>query len=61
MTDGEPRREPPLSPCILVCVMDGERRYCTGCRRTLDEIAGWWSYSDEQKREILELLPGRRR
>jgi hypothetical protein len=56
-----PPLAPPLSPCIRVCVLDGDRRSCIGCRRTRDEIAGWWSFSDEKKREILALLPGRRR
>lgn len=50
---------PPLSPCIHVCVMDRDRRYCTGCRRTLDEIAHWWSLRDDQKRAVLAALPAR--
>lgn len=61
MTDGSPRppAAPPLSPCVRICVMDAERRYCTGCRRTLDEIAGWWTMSDERKRAVLGDLPAR--
>ncbi|ETX29567.1 DUF1289 domain-containing protein, partial [Roseivivax isoporae] len=27
------------SPCIKVCVIDPRARLCTGCLRTLDEIA----------------------
>jgi predicted Fe-S protein YdhL (DUF1289 family) len=26
---------------------------CTGCHRTLDEIAGWYEMSDTQKREVI--------
>ena len=30
----------PVSPCINVCVLDGQG-VCQGCLRTIDEIAGW--------------------
>jgi predicted Fe-S protein YdhL (DUF1289 family) len=30
----------PNSPCINVCSI-GPRGWCSGCYRTLDEIAGW--------------------
>ena len=33
----EPR---PVSPCINVCVLDAQP-VCTGCGRTIDEIARW--------------------
>lgn len=48
------------SPCTRVCVMDADRRYCLGCRRTLDEITRWGSMSEEQQAEVLALLPRRR-
>jgi uncharacterized protein len=51
---------PPLSPCIKVCVLDRVRGLCTGCARTIDEIARWWGMSDEQKRAVLAQLPQRR-
>ena len=62
MNDGVPakREPPPMSPCIRVCVMDDERKFCTGCRRTIDEIARWWGRTDEQKRAVLAALPSRR-
>jgi len=62
MNDGSPskREPPPMSPCIRVCVMDVERRFCTGCRRTIDEIARWWGMTDDQKRAVLAALPERR-
>ena len=47
---------PPLSPCIQVCVMDADGCYCMGCKRTLEEIAGWWSMCDDQKRTVLAAL-----
>jgi uncharacterized protein len=30
----------PNSPCINVCNI-GPRGWCSGCYRTIDEIAGW--------------------
>jgi predicted Fe-S protein YdhL (DUF1289 family) len=50
---------PPLSPCIRVCVLDEARRTCTGCRRTVGEIARWWSMRDDEKRAVLAALPDR--
>ncbi|MBO6507026.1 MAG: DUF1289 domain-containing protein [Roseibium sp.] len=48
------------SPCIKICQIDDERGLCTGCLRTLDEIAGWSGYSDEQRERILAELGTRR-
>jgi hypothetical protein len=33
-------RSGPDSPCISVCVLDGQN-CCKGCRRTVHEIARW--------------------
>lgn len=41
------------SPCIGVCQLDSSGRYCTGCMRTLDEIAGWPQADDAQKQAAL--------
>jgi predicted Fe-S protein YdhL (DUF1289 family) len=35
-------------------------RHCIGCYRTIREIGGWSSYSDDEKRAVLAQLPGRR-
>jgi predicted Fe-S protein YdhL (DUF1289 family) len=51
---------PPLSPCVQVCAMDAQGRFCTGCMRTLDEIARWWQMPDREKRAVLAALPDRR-
>lgn len=48
------------SPCISVCVMDAASGYCTGCLRTLDEIASWSVLDDDARRAIVAALPGRR-
>ena len=47
-----PPNDPP-SPCIGVCVINPQTQLCDGCFRTLDEIAGWWDYTADQKRGVL--------
>ena len=51
---------PVASPCINVCKMDETTGWCTGCLRTLDEIAWWSQLDDEDKRAVWQLLPQRR-
>ena len=51
---------PVPSPCISVCVMDERTGLCTGCQRTLDEIAGWLDFSAAQRLEVLNRLEERR-
>jgi hypothetical protein len=51
---------PIASPCIKVCVVDGESGLCLGCFRTLAEIAGWTGYTDAQRAEITAGLAARR-
>lgn len=48
------------SPCVKVCVMDAERRFCAGCFRTLDEIATWGTMAEEDREAVLARLPERR-
>jgi uncharacterized protein len=47
------------SPCIKVCVMDPRAGICTGCGRTLDEIARWGAMSDAERARVMEELPTR--
>ena len=47
-------------PCISVCVLDPATGICTGCFRTLDEIAAWSVLDDAGKRAVLAALPARR-
>lgn len=51
---------PVASPCINVCKMDETTGWCTGCLRTLDEIAWWSQLDDDDKRAVWQLLPQRR-
>jgi predicted Fe-S protein YdhL (DUF1289 family) len=48
------------SPCINICQIDQTRNLCTGCLRSLDEIAGWAGYSDKKRDEILADLSRRK-
>ncbi|AQV92445.1 Fe-S oxidoreductase [Cupriavidus necator] len=50
---------PVPSPCRNVCRMDPASGYCEGCLRTIEEIAGWSSAGDEDKRRIWAQLPQR--
>jgi predicted Fe-S protein YdhL (DUF1289 family) len=51
---------PIATPCIKVCVIDGESGLCMGCYRSLPEVAAWSRYSDTQRAEIMAGLEGRR-
>ena len=41
------------SPCKNVCLMNESRGVCIGCLRTQDEIGGWITFSDHEKKKIL--------
>jgi predicted Fe-S protein YdhL (DUF1289 family) len=48
------------SPCIDLCRMDANSGLCEGCLRTLDEIAGWATATDDAKRLVLSAIAQRR-
>lgn len=51
---------PVPSPCVSLCKMDMERRYCMGCLRTIEEIVAWGKADDDYKRAVWAELPQRR-
>ncbi|PZQ54003.1 MAG: DUF1289 domain-containing protein [Phenylobacterium zucineum] len=52
---------PPIkTPCIKVCVVDGESGLCLGCYRKLNEVATWSRLTDAEREAILTELPDRR-
>ncbi|WP_299815725.1 DUF1289 domain-containing protein [uncultured Jannaschia sp.] len=57
--DGLWRRDEIESPCIRVCVVHPETRLCTGCLRTLDEIAAWSRMTPEARQQVMQELPDR--
>jgi len=47
------------TPCIKVCTMDPAAGICTGCGRTLDEIARWGMMSDAERARVMGELQNR--
>ncbi|MCK9451426.1 MAG: DUF1289 domain-containing protein [Bacteroidales bacterium] len=47
------------SPCQLICTYD-EDRICIGCYRSLEEVANWDSYTEEEKRKVIDNTMKRR-
>jgi predicted Fe-S protein YdhL (DUF1289 family) len=47
------------TPCRKICVMDPASGLCTGCGRTLDEIARWAVYPPEVRHRLMAELPER--
>jgi len=45
----------PVSPCMNICVLDAART-CTGCHRTLDEIARWGRMSTAEQWQVVARL-----
>ncbi|MGI9170071.1 MAG: DUF1289 domain-containing protein [Caulobacteraceae bacterium] len=52
--------QPIATPCVKVCIVDGESGLCLGCYRTLSEVAGWAAFSDAERAAIMATLDGRR-
>jgi hypothetical protein len=51
---------PVASPCVSVCVLDpAGSGVCTGCGRTLDEIAAWVDLTNDERRSVIARLPQR--
>jgi predicted Fe-S protein YdhL (DUF1289 family) len=47
------------TPCVNVCAMSETTGLCTGCGRTLTEIAAWPTLTDAQREAIMAALPAR--
>ena len=47
------------SPCISVCVTDPDSDLCYGCARTTPEISKWSKYTEEEKKEVIEISRSR--
>jgi len=60
MTDRIWKRDEIESPCIKVCVVHPQARLCTGCLRSIDEIASWSRMAPEERTLIMEDLPTRK-
>lgn len=52
--------EPAIAtPCNRICMVDPQSGLCTGCGRSLDEIARWSGYSDAERTRVMTQLPAR--
>ena len=47
------------SPCISVCQMNPATHLCSGCYRTVEEIAAWSGLDDEQRLVVWERIEAR--
>jgi hypothetical protein len=58
----EPTPSPasPSTPCIKVCIVDGESGLCMGCFRSLPEVGRWSRMSEEERVRIMAGLDERR-
>jgi uncharacterized protein len=43
----------PPSPCIDICTLDASASVCTGCGRTIAEIAEWGLATASRQHEIV--------
>ena len=48
------------SPCINVCQLSEDRSVCTGCHRSLSEIANWTRMTSVEKLRANDLAQHRR-
>ncbi|MEQ8654194.1 MAG: DUF1289 domain-containing protein [Kiloniellales bacterium] len=44
------------SPCIAVCQMDADNRFCIGCHRNLDEIRDWMIMTTDEKQSVIDRI-----
>lgn len=48
------------SPCVSICQLDDNDKFCIGCYRTPDEIEQWSSLSSSEKLIILSAIEARK-
>ncbi|MCG6658466.1 DUF1289 domain-containing protein [Halomonas campisalis] len=48
----------PASPCVQRCRLEPQRQHCTGCGRSLDEIARWSEMSEAERERVWQRLSG---
>ena len=44
-----------ISPCVALCKLT-EEDICIGCKRTIEEIINWRTYTDNQKKVVFTRL-----
>jgi len=54
------QRRAVITPCVKVCMVDGQSGLCLGCFRSLPEIARWERFTDDERTALMAALPARR-
>ncbi len=57
--DDQWSRDEVESPCVKICVVHPAERICTGCLRSMDEIAAWSRMSNAARAVLKAELPAR--
>lgn len=52
--------EPVATPCVKLCVIDGETGLCLGCYRSLPEVARWGRMGEAERAGVMQGLADRR-
>jgi len=60
INDTAARTARPLSPCVLLCTLDDDRR-CLGCGRSLAQISAWALMTAAEQWLVIDELAARRR
>lgn len=62
LLNNKKKKTPPVpSPCVGICGMDEEDRYCRGCFRTRGEIEAWVLMSRDEQLALVETIRERRK
>lgn len=61
MFEGEPMAEHLLSPWKNICLLNNSSDTCTGCGRTVAEIAEWGRATASRQHEIVRRFSARMR
>ncbi len=59
MKDDISKRDEIASPCVNICVVHQAAGICTGCLRSIDEIARWTAMPPQERTDIMMALPAR--
>lgn len=50
----------PLTPCVGRCSLSFGGEICNGCGRSVEQVRDWNTYTDEEKRRIMDELQRRK-
>ncbi|MFZ0425299.1 MAG: DUF1289 domain-containing protein [Xanthobacteraceae bacterium] len=48
-----------ITPCNRICVVHPQTGLCSGCGRSIAEIAGWSGFSHAERAGVMTQLPAR--